>query len=408
MSKSSRCTCGPYPTVDFQSQRDYGSEEGIYTETQTKAKNACVQFGCFHFKMEAPQTDMNLEFCNTQVTEAALFPHVENKNDGIHGSQGVSIYRGRNAESGATNSSSESAEPKQSWEYHRCQFDTARCDGNECSSHFSSEGSPHSKVDNVLRRWTETMHKITTTICNVLNLPDEFIAIDDCQCKHADCDTTYSTPRCNSDLLRVFRYDPTTKISNNNDDPEVMQLGSSPHTDWGSLTVVWQDSIGGLQVYCHLHKKWNCVDPAPPVTAYPNSVKNVNVFVHVGDFLSLATKSICPSPMHRVISPSGGVERYSLVYFVYPPPGMTLKTAEEAIVASGSFGAGNEEENDGELILPTKLLKRYFVLHDQSSAPVSVDGVSDPFTESCIQTYASMRNTAFDLVIKQKWDQVQR
>eukprot|EP00554_Chaetoceros_debilis_P010665 CAMPEP_0194109020 /NCGR_PEP_ID=MMETSP0150-20130528/8623_1 /TAXON_ID=122233 /ORGANISM="Chaetoceros debilis, Strain MM31A-1" /LENGTH=69 /DNA_ID=CAMNT_0038797877 /DNA_START=33 /DNA_END=239 /DNA_ORIENTATION=+ len=57
------------------------------------------------------------------------------------------------------------------------------------------------------------------------------------------------------DLLRVFRYDAMTNARQ-----QYAHLGSSPHTDWGSLTVVWQDSMGGLQIYCHDCDKWNDVD----------------------------------------------------------------------------------------------------------------------------------------------------
>ena len=49
------------------------------------------------------------------------------------------------------------------------------------------------------------------------------------------------------DLLCIFHY-----FSEKQLETEGLlnpALGSNQHTDWGSLTVIWQDSVGGLQTY---------------------------------------------------------------------------------------------------------------------------------------------------------------
>lgn len=80
-------------------------------------------------------------------------------------------------------------------------------------------------------------------------------------------------------------------------------IGSSPHTDWGFLTLILQDAVGGLQV---LHRgDWIDV-PYVPGTLVANA----------GDYLSLVTGGTCASPVHRVIADDR--ERYSMVFFYYP------------------------------------------------------------------------------------------
>ena len=74
--------------------------------------------------------------------------------------------------------------------------------------------------------------------------------------------------------------------------------------------------------------------------------KTCSVFVHVGNFLSLATIGkeegslpLWPSPRHRVLCPredsteSGNDEkgRRSLVNFAYPPPGIALNEARNVV-----------------------------------------------------------------------------
>jgi hypothetical protein len=82
-------------------------------------------------------------------------------------------------------------------------------------------------------------------------------------------------PRCPLLLIQswVFRYDAV--------DSSAQMMGSSPHSDWGTLTVVWQYTKGGLQTYCHSCASWSDVD------ASSSSSSMAYYFVHVGDFLVL-------------------------------------------------------------------------------------------------------------------------
>jgi len=83
------------------------------------------------------------------------------------------------------------------------------------------------------------------------------------------------------------------------------QFGVAPHTDFGCLTLLCQDDVGGLQVQ-HINGDW--------VTAHP--IDNTLV-ANVGDLLQRWTNDRFRSTPHRVVNTSGK-ERYSLVAAVDP------------------------------------------------------------------------------------------
>ncbi|GAB9465239.1 1-aminocyclopropane-1-carboxylate oxidase [Globisporangium polare] len=103
-------------------------------------------------------------------------------------------------------------------------------------------------------------------------------------------------------IMRAFHYFPYAKFGQ--PAPEGLEfIGSSPHTDWGFLTLILQDAVGGLQIF---HKdEWVDV-PHVPGTIVANA----------GDYLSLVTGGKCVSPIHRVVADDR--ERYSMVFFYYP------------------------------------------------------------------------------------------
>lgn len=87
---------------------------------------------------------------------------------------------------------------------------------------------------------------------------------------------------------------------------ERTQWSFSPHTDYGSFTVVVQDENGGLQVR-NAAGQWIDVTPVPGT-----------VIVNIGDLVALATNDLYTSNLHRVANFSGN-ERISVSFFVGPP-----------------------------------------------------------------------------------------
>ena len=100
------------------------------------------------------------------------------------------------------------------------------------------------------------------------------------------------------------------------------QFGVGPHTDFGVLTVLCQDSVGGLQVQT-LDGDWVAAPPIPGT-----------LVVNVGDLLARWTGGAYRSTPHRVVNTSGR-ERLSLVLAYDPDP-------ETIIDASDVFGPDHD------------------------------------------------------------------
>lgn len=96
------------------------------------------------------------------------------------------------------------------------------------------------------------------------------------------------------------------------------QFGVGPHTDFGVLTVLCQDSVGGLQVQ-DAAGEWI---EAPPIDG--------TLIVNVADLLARWTGGAYKSTPHRVVN-SSGRERLSLVLAFDPDP-------ETVIDARNVFG----------------------------------------------------------------------
>jgi len=101
------------------------------------------------------------------------------------------------------------------------------------------------------------------------------------------------------------------------------QFGVAPHSDYGCLTLLWQDATGGLEVR-DVNGEW--------VTAHP--IEDTLV-VNVGDLLARWSNDRFRSTPHRVINRSGG-ERYSMALFYDPDadtvidPRVALRAQEES------------------------------------------------------------------------------
>ena len=99
--------------------------------------------------------------------------------------------------------------------------------------------------------------------------------------------------------LRLLHYPPSPTLS-----PKDL-YGSAPHTDFGALTLLAQDGIGGLQVQTP-NGDWIDV---PKIDG--------TFVVNIGDMLNRLSNGFLKSTPHRVINRSGS-ERYSIPFFFDP------------------------------------------------------------------------------------------
>ncbi len=98
--------------------------------------------------------------------------------------------------------------------------------------------------------------------------------------------------------LRLLHYPPRPDAADD-------LYGSAPHTDYGALTILAQDPVGGLQVQTP-SGEW--VDAPPMPGAF---------VVNVGDMLHRMSNGRLRSTPHRVINKTGR-ERYSVPFFYDP------------------------------------------------------------------------------------------
>ncbi|MEM7213420.1 MAG: 2OG-Fe(II) oxygenase family protein [Pseudomonadota bacterium] len=108
--------------------------------------------------------------------------------------------------------------------------------------------------------------------------------------------------------LRLLHYPPRPSA------PQDL-YGSAPHTDFGAITVLAQDGIGGLQV---MTPEGDWID-APPIPG--------TFVLNVGDMLHRMTHGALKSTPHRVINRTGR-ERYSCPFFFDPSAAATVKPLE--------------------------------------------------------------------------------
>jgi isopenicillin N synthase-like dioxygenase len=94
------------------------------------------------------------------------------------------------------------------------------------------------------------------------------------------------------------------------------QFGVAPHTDYGCITLLWQDDVSGLQVKELAGERW--ID-APPI---PDTL-----VVNVGDLLARWSNDRFRSTQHRVVNRSGR-ERYSIATFYDPTYGAIVDPRE--------------------------------------------------------------------------------
>ncbi|NJL23648.1 MAG: isopenicillin N synthase family oxygenase, partial [Leptolyngbyaceae cyanobacterium SM1_3_5] len=133
----------------------------------------------------------------------------------------------------------------------------------------------------------QTADAVLTAIAIALQLPSDFFTIRHSQQAHT---------------LRLLHYPPQAEGA----------IGAAAHSDYGSITLLFQDSVAGLEVQTRYHSgsaarsgEWLNVPP----------LENA-VLVNLGDLMQRWTNDECRSTPHRVRSVT--CDRYSIAFFLRP------------------------------------------------------------------------------------------
>ncbi|KAG9247281.1 hypothetical protein BJ878DRAFT_493437 [Calycina marina] len=127
--------------------------------------------------------------------------------------------------------------------------------------------------------------------------------------------------------LRLLHYPPAAKDMFKNK----LQVRAGEHTDYGSITLLFQDNRGGLQV------------KSPNGTFIDATPISGTVVINAGDLLARWSNDSIKSTLHRVVEPPASTEgnthpaRYSVAYFCNP----NFDSQIEAI--EGTYGGDKGE-----------------------------------------------------------------
>ena len=110
-------------------------------------------------------------------------------------------------------------------------------------------------------------------------------------------DDGFDKPGCSVRVLHYAARPP---------DAPANQIGAGAHTDWGAITILYQDDVGGLQI---MAPSGDWIDATPVPGTY---------VINLGDMIRRWTNDDYRSTLHRVMCAPPGKDRYSIATFFNP------------------------------------------------------------------------------------------
>ncbi|MEM6464212.1 MAG: 2-oxoglutarate and iron-dependent oxygenase domain-containing protein [Pseudomonadota bacterium] len=116
---------------------------------------------------------------------------------------------------------------------------------------------------------------------------------------------------------RILKYPPMPGDAAEN------QLGAGAHTDWGLLTLLLQDEVGGLEVRAS-DGEWISAPPIPGTYV-----------INLGEMFPVITNDLYKATMHRVLNNHSSKTRYSCPTFCDPEYFYKVECAPTCMPESG-------------------------------------------------------------------------
>lgn len=156
-----------------------------------------------------------------------------------------------------------------------------------------------------------------------------------------------------SATLRMIHYVPTPR-----DQPQARGIGA--HRDYGCLTILLQDSVGGLQVQNEITGAWVDVTPVPGAFV-----------VNLGNLMMRWTNHHYTSNMHRVLNYTD-VDRYSIPFFFTGNALHTLQTIpgceQRKDTSSRVYGPPLTDEEYGPILVKDFMMEQFLKPYTTASA----------------------------------------
>ncbi|KAJ1979965.1 hypothetical protein H4R35_001311 [Dimargaris xerosporica] len=206
-------------------------------------------------------------------------------------------------------------------------------------THWSHPEKCHECPEVFLQNW-KTIETFQQKMCvDILRGVCTFLEISESEGGAEFFTAKHDTNQPSSTNLRFLHYPPMKPSA---EDHTAMRAGS--HADYGSISLLFQKEVGGLQVY-HQHTaepRWVDVPPLP------NSI-----VVNIGDTLDYWSNGYLKSTLHRVVFPDIGdqvpVRRYSIAYFCHANDGIPMYPLPSPRVQKRLAQGGSPGKDGGAL-----------------------------------------------------------
>lgn len=139
--------------------------------------------------------------------------------------------------------------------------------------------------------------------------------------------------------------------------PEAGNQGVGAHADYGFVTLLLQDLVGGLEVKPYGQDEWITVQPIEGA-----------LVVNLGEMLEVATNGYLMATIHRVTAPPAGVDRYSVPFFWSPRLDSVIDTIPlPPHLAADARGASDDPHNPMLASYGANVLKGWLRAHPETA-----------------------------------------